>query len=494
MVAPSTNLALLMDTGDLSSAEAQMLGKMRAQLGQARRSNEQKYTLYEGKHKARNLDIAVPPHLADLEVFVGTPGIVVDVLAERIEWDGWSVLSGDSAALDEAYVDNALEVEQARQSVDSLICGTSFVGVGTGNEDLFEPDVVVAAESPMETTVLWDSRRRTEAGALTQRRDPVTNVITAELLYTPNATITMPRSADGRSIDIGRDDHNLGVVPIVQFPNRERPSDIRGRSEITPPVRYATEAIGRTLLGMEINREFYTAPQRYGLGVDPAQFGIDENTSAGEKLVKQWNVAMSRMNFIPAPENPGDPMPQVGQFTPAPPTPYIEQVKHYLQHVSAESAIPWNYLGFATDNPPSADAVRVLESRLVKRALLRQRMWTRAWRQVAYLILKHRDPSTTFASVSGISPNWCNPATPTPASDADRATKLVGAKILDPQSKVTMREVGLSERTQKQIEQERRQGTAAALVERLAASPVQEVPAPPHGAATPELTDANRGG
>ncbi|MBA0047724.1 phage portal protein [Mycobacteroides sp. LB1] len=492
MVAPSTDLARLMDSGDLTAAAAQMLGKMRSQLGQARRVNEKKYTLYEGRHQARNLDIAVPPHLADLEVFVGTPGIVVDVLAERIEWDGWSVLGGDSAVLDDAYRDDALDVEQARQAVDSLICGTSFVGVGTGDADLFEPDVVVSAESPMDATVLWDSRRRTESAGLIQRRDPVTSVVTAEVLYTPQATITLPRGSDGRSVDVQRDTHNLGVVPMVQFPNRERPSDIRGRSEITPPVRYATEAIGRTLLGMEINREFYTAPQRYGLGVDPAQFGIDEHTSAGEKLVKQWNVAMSRMNFIPAPENPGDPLPQIGQFTPAPPTPYIEQVKHYLQHVSAESAIPWNYLGFSTDNPPSAAAVRVLESRLVKRALLRQRMWTRAWRQVAYLIMKHRDPSATFASVSGVSPNWCNPATPTPASDADRASKLVGSKILDAQSKVTMREVGISERDQKLIEQERRQGTVTKLIDRLATSPVQEVPPPPQGA-EPDLVDANRG-
>lgn len=491
MVAPPADLARFMDTGELSGQEVQYLGRLRSQLAQARRANEKKYTLYEGKHKARNLDIAVPPHLADLEVFVGTPGIVVDVLAERVEWDGWSVLDGDSTVLDEAYRDNALEVEQARQAVDSLICGMGFVSVGTGDQELNEPAVVVGAESPMETTVLWDSRRRIEAAGLIQRRDPLTAAVTTEVLYTPQATVTLPRGGDSRVTEVQRDDHNLGVVPIVQFPNRERPSDIRGRSEITPPVRYATEAIGRTLLGMEINREFYTAPQRYGLGVDPAQFGIDENTPAGEKLVKQWNVAMSRMNFIPPPEQ-GDPMPEVGQFTPAPPTPYIEQIKHYLQHVSAESAIPWNYLGFATDNPPSADAVRVLESRLVKRALLRQRMWSRAWRQVAYLIIKHRDPQATMAAVSGVAPNWLNPATPTPASDADRVSKLIASDVLEPNSKVTYREVGISEADQKIMGQERRQNTVTKLVDRLSNSPVQEVPPPPQGV-TPELVDANRG-
>lgn len=99
MVAPPADLARFMDTGELSGQEVQYLGRLRSRLAQARRANEKKYTLYEGKHKARNLDIAVPPHLADLEVFVGTPGIVVDVLAERVEWDGWSVLDGDSTVL-----------------------------------------------------------------------------------------------------------------------------------------------------------------------------------------------------------------------------------------------------------------------------------------------------------------------------------------------------------------------------------------------------------
>jgi hypothetical protein len=41
-----------------------------------------------------------------------------------------------------------------------------------------------------------------------------------------------------------------------------------GRSEITKPIRYYTDAAARTLLGLEVNREFYNAPQRIGLNVD----------------------------------------------------------------------------------------------------------------------------------------------------------------------------------------------------------------------------------
>ncbi|AMU58408.1 portal protein [Mycobacteroides abscessus] len=470
-------------TPELSAHEQTLLGKLRTQLDTARVANAKKYRFYEGVHKAQNLDIAVPPHLADLDVHIGIPGIVVDVLAERIEWDGWTSTAdgGDLYGLDEVYRDNAIDVEQARNTVDSLICGVGFVAVGTGRPENGEPAVLVTAESPMEATTLWDPRRRVVSAGLVQRRDPLSpTTITAEVLYLPNSTVQLARGEDGK-LTVTRDDHNLGTVPLVPFPNRERPSDIRGRSEITAPIRYYTEAVGRTMLGMEINREFYTAPQRYGLGVDPEQFGIKDDSAPGEVLRQQWKVAMSRMNFIPGPENPGEPMPQVGQFTPAPPTPYIDQVKHYMQHVSAEGAIPWNYLGFQTDNPPSADAVRVMESRLIKRALLRQRMWTRAWRQVALLALLHTNPGFDRSLIANIEPNWLDPTTPTPAAQADATTKLVAAQILPADSTVTRRRVGLSQSEQRQLDVDRRAATTSTLVDKLLAQPPATVPAPPAG-------------
>lgn len=464
------------DAVDLTAAETLLLGKLRQQLEMARIANAKKYTLYEGNHKARNLDIAVPPHLADVEIHVGAPGIVVDVLAERIEWDDWTTTGTDLLGLDAIYRDNELEVEQARQTVDSLICGVSFVTVGTGNPAAWEPEVLITAESPMNATVLWDNRSRRAVAGLVQKRDPVTTLVASETLYLPDSTVTLTRGTDVTSVTVSRDPHGLGVVPMVPFVNRERPSDTRGRSEITPPVRYYTEAIGRSLLGMEIHREIFTAPNRYGLGVDPKAFGLDPDTPRGARIVKQWDVAMSKMNFIPGPKNPGDQMPVVGQFPSSPPTPYIDQIKHYLQHLSAESSVPWNYWGFATENPPSADAVRVLESRLVKRALLRQRMWTRAWRQVAFLALLHKTPGIKFAQVADISPNWKDPATPTPGAAADSVSKLVGSKILPETSKVTMRRAGISEAEIAEVERDRRAGATSSLVDKLTRPAVPPAP------------------
>ncbi|MCH5645153.1 phage portal protein [Gordonia sp. ABSL49_1] len=391
------------------------------------------------------------------------------MLAERIGWDGW-LFTGSGGIGDElarVFTDNALDVEQSAVTLDALIAGMGFVAVGTGTDG--EPDVLVTGESPDSCTGLWDPRARRDRAALAQTYDG--RVLTGESLYLPNQTIVLEYTSDGRATIVDRDVHNLGRVPVVRFANQERTSKKRGRSEITPPIRYYCDATARTLLGMEINREFYTAPQRYGLGVDPEQFGITQDMPKSERVRKGWEASMVRMNFIPY-DDENDVMPQVGQFTPAPPTPYLEQIKGYAQRIASAAGIPHTYMGFTTDNPPSGDSIRMLESRLTRRAAFRQRMFGRSWREVARLVLmmQSADGSIDEDAFARIAVNWQDPSTPTPAADADRTVKLVGAKVLPANSDVTYREAGFSEVDIKQLEQDRRSATVRSVVSNLAAA------------------------
>ena len=464
----------------LSDDEKLVLGKLRNQLANAQRVNAAKTQYYEGWHKARNLEIAVPPTLADLDVFVGYAGTVVDVLAERIAWDMWKA-EGPSqylTSLNTVYAENFLDVEQSQVTVDSLVAGVSFVTVGIGADD--EPDLLVTGESPNAATVLWDSRKRRVSAGLSQTRDDA-GIVQMETLYLPNSTIRLQRKDMLSRVEIvGRDDHNRGRVPMVRFPNRERASDKFGRSEITKPIRYYTDAAARTLLGMEINREFYTAPQRYGLGLDPAQFGIDPDQPRSERVRKGWEASMSRMLFAPYNDDVGDRgvMPQLGQFAAAPPTPYIEQNKHYALLIASEAGIPPNSMGFTSQNPPSGDSIRALEVRLTKRAEFRQRMQGRAWMEVAYLALLWRDGAVDRGEFAKLAVNWLDPSTPTPAADMDEAVKGVGAGIYPPDSVITYRKVGLSEKDQAQIAVDKRRGSVSSVMDRLsgAAQAAQQDP------------------
>ncbi len=168
------------------------------------------------------------------------------------------------------------------------------------------------------------------------------------------------------------------------------------------------------------------------------------------------------------------------EFRPAPPTPYIEQIKAYSQLLAAESGIPAPYLGFVTDNPSSADSIRQQEYRLVKRAERRQKSFGLAWREVAYLALLLRDGGVDPQVFREVGVKWRDASTPTRAAAADEASKLIPIGVLPPDSTVTYDRLGLSPQEQQQLERDRRRGGAKSLVDQLTASPPQaSVPAPP---------------
>lgn len=368
--------------------------------------------------------------------------------------------------LDEIYAANALDVEAPLGQLDALIAGTAFVTVGTGDRDLDEPEILVTAESPSDCTTIWDHRRRMDTAGLSRTVGP-TGRIEMETLYLPGTTISLERNDQGRMVVVDRDETGRDRIPVSRLVNRARTSRKGGRSELTGAVRYLTDAAVRTLLGMEVNREFYTTPQRWLMGADMSVF-TDED---GNK-VDAWSAIAGLMLSMPRPfdeetETYGE-LPQVGQFTPAPPTPYIDQVRSYAMLLAAEVGIPASYLGYATDNPASADAIRAGETRLIQRSLRRQRGFTQGWRHVAYNALLWRDGKVDLDKLARVQPNWDNPATPTPQAAADEATKLISSGVLLPDSDVTYQRVGLTAIERDKLRSEKRRARATQLVRDLA--------------------------
>ncbi|QXW04019.1 phage portal protein [Rhodococcus globerulus] len=452
--------ALAMRTLTLSEDEERLVGQLRGQIRKFANRNKLKNDFYEGKQITRQLDIAVPPGLKDLAISMGWPGTAVDVLEERLDLLGWTSVQ-DLMGLDDVFRENSLGVEAGRGHLDALITGTDFITVGRGDTDYGEPEVLITVESASSATALRNYRTRRLDSALSQTRGE-NGAVEMETLYLPNSTICFQRNERTKKLDVvSRDDHNAGRVFMARLVNRDRASDLEGRSEITRPVMYYTDAAIRTMLGMEINREFYTAPSRYALGAEPEQFGVNENSTQAERTAAGWNAAMGRFNIIPRTED--GQMPTIGEFKPAPPTPYSDQVKMYSQLLSAETGIPSTYLGFFTDNPASADSIRQAEYRLVKRAERRQGTFGQGWREVAYLSLLARDGKVNADEFRKIGVRWRDASTPTRAATADAGQKLVAAEILRKDSPVTYDYMGFSEQDQLRLQEENRLALASEL-------------------------------
>lgn len=438
--------------------EQQLLKRLRGQIDSHRLTNKSKHDYYEACQSIKHLDIAVPRVLADIGTAVGWGGTVVDVIDERIDFLGWVNADGQLDGLDDIAIDNDLKVESGFAQIDSLTTGTSFVSVGN-DEDGRQ---LISVESSDSATVIWDYRKRRSIAGLSQTYDDWGRVV-METLYTQDANVTFERDQDTRAMVVtDRDQHNMGRCFMTRLPNRSRPKQREGRSEITRAVRYYTDAAVRTALGMEVNREFYTAPQRMVLNAKPEDFGVTKDMTQGQKFLKGLSVAMGMVNIIPP--SPDDTHPvSVVEFKPAPPTPYIEQIKAYSVLVSAETGMPVEYFGFTTDNPPSADSIRQREYRLVKRASRRIGSFGMGWKEVGLLSLLARDGDADIDFMRRLRCEYADPSTPTRAATADEISKLIAAKVLVPDSAVTYRRVGLDEMDQVELEADKRKQEAKDL-------------------------------
>ena len=418
------------------------------------RKNHVLENYYEGKNRLKDLNISIPPSLKLVDSVVGWAGTAVDVLEERLDFEGYI---NDNFGLSEIYQANELDLESSLGHKDALIYGTGFVFVGKGRDG--EPDPLITIESPKKATAVYDMRTRRISAALLTTRDDHGNIVTGSL-YLPDQTIYF-EAYERTFVETFRDVHNLGRVPVAPLVNNPRSGDPDGRSEITKAVRSYVDSAMRTLLGAEVAREFYSAPQRYILGADESVF-----QDADGNPINPWSVIQGRVLGVPYNEDENV-MPQVGQFSANSPAPYFEQIRQYAQLIAAETAIPSSYLGFQTDNPSSADAIRQMEARLVKRAERRQRQFGRTWSEVAKLALLVRDGEIP-AEIGSVRPVWRDAATPTRAAAADEAVKLIQAGVLTPDSDITYNRIGLSESDKTVLKSEKAASQASALVANLA--------------------------
>ena len=436
----------------LSDVEQESLDEMLATITARSGRNTMRRRLYDARNRVRDLGISIPPQLKNVEVAIGWPGMVCDVLEERLDWDSFTVGgSEEDLGVDEIVDQNQLDVEAGMAHIGSLIYGVSFLTVGSGADG--EPNPLVTVESPMNATLIWDPRLRRATAGIAFANENETGS-----LYFPNETLSV--ELDGSRWRVtGRDRHNLGRVLMARMPNRPDVGRVWGRSEITPAIVGHSESAVRTLLGAEVAREFYGSPQRYLLGADETAFEDgDGNMKTG------WEAVMGVLLAIPDPDDDPERRPTIGDFKASSPTPYLDLIRGYAQLVAAEAGMPASYLGFATDNPSSADAIRAGEARLVKRAERRQRVFGAAWTEAMRLALMVRDSTTDVPTPK---PIWRDASTPTRAAAADEAVKLVTAGILPADSEVTLERLGLSETEKVRVLSDRRRADGSQVLEAL---------------------------
>ncbi|HVK26667.1 MAG TPA: phage portal protein [Actinokineospora sp.] len=144
-----------------------------------------------------------------------------------------------------------------------------------------------------------------------------------------------------------------------------------------------------------------------------------------------------------SPKSPKDDGVSVGQFPEADLSNFHNTLNALARLTASLSGLPPHFLGYATENPASADGIRSSEGRHIKRAERRQRSFGDGWEQVMRLVLLVRDGRIP-AEALRMEAMWMDAATPTFAAQADAVTKLYGADKLLPR-RASRRALGYSD-------------------------------------------------
>lgn len=325
-----------------------------------------RYEFYEMKNIVYDLGISTPP---DLRWWMGTLGWcakAVDSLADRLVFREFS---DDTYNMNEIFQQNNQDIMVDSAILGSLISSCDFIYI-TSDQDGFPRMKVI------------------DGYHATGELDPVTNMLTEgyamlewdtndkpilEAYLLPGATYIFEK---GKLVNVvtNRAPYPL-LVPMINRPDAARPF---GHSRISRACMSIVSSAVRTAKRSEIASEFFSFPQRYILGMD----------ESAEKLDK-WKITMSSLLRVDKDQD-GD-HPVVGQFQQQSMTPHSEQLKMFAGLFAGETGLTLDDLGFPSQNPSSAEAIKASHETLRLIARKAQRDFGVGLKNAGYLAACLRD-------------------------------------------------------------------------------------------------------
>lgn len=428
---------------------------------------------YLGVQDVPSLGISVPPELKALVSIMGWAQSGVDAVTERLHAQGFRLPSATTtdADLQSIWQANNLDDEQTLVHEDALVFGTGYVVVGKRDDDDAPP--LITIESPLTMTAVYDGRRRATACAL-QRwtdTDPTSEFFRRErlALYMPDATIHLVRDVNGGAMQVvDRDDHELGIVPVVMFTNNRRAGDAGG-SEITQAWRNTINRGCRAQSRLELTSEFFAAPKMIILGATEEDF---QNADGSKKSA--WETYIGRVLGLQRAEDGS--VPTVERFSSESPDGLIKVVDQESRNMAGLTGLPPHYLGIFSDgNPASADAIRMGDFRLKMKADRKTVAYGNSWEQVMRLALLVRGGELPDDADS-IETDWAYTGIPTPTADTDAVTKQVSVGMVPPTSDVALAKVGYSAVERERIANEARRHAGMNALDRILTTAEQSAP------------------
>lgn len=423
--------------------------------------NRQLTHWYRGKEIVGSLGIGVSLEFNQLETVVGWPGTVVDKLIRRRTVDYLEVVGNDEMTERLAGVleRNEFAMESRILHIDKSVQGLAFNVVARNG------DLTVSLPMPA-TRMTCDYDRATRTVTAAAAWDPPSSdgVNRQATLYLPERTVVVEHYGS-RFIVLEEYPNLSGVVPVDRFVNRPWSGRLWGSSNITPAVLSITKRAVRTLMATEVMREFFAAPMRYAMNIDPGAF-VDENGQPIPAWETYWGKFIAAVGAES--EDGNIAKPEIGQLPAASPAPLIDLIKMDSQLLATEVGMPPSMFGFVTENPPSGDALKGYESDMEFTAKQDNATDGVQWASVGRKILLAEGYRAD--EIPQIRTVWKSVSTETPAATTDAVVKQIQVGALAPDSDVTREKLGYSREESRRIAADLRRARAADRVAQLAAA------------------------
>ncbi len=347
-------------------AENKGIDYLRSKLSARRTRVLMRYKYYEMKNALNDFNLVIPTEFSYFKEVLGWCGKSVDSLADRLIWREFR---DDNFDLNNIYRMNNSDVLFDSAILSALISSCCFLYI-SADEDGF-PRIQVIDGGNATGIINPITNLLTEGYAVLSRDD--SNRPTLEAYFTEESTTYYPKNEQPYTIQNPAPAPLL--VPIIYRPDAVRPF---GHSRISRACMNIMQGALRTLKRAEISAEFYSFPQKYVLGL-----------SQDAEPMDKWQATISAFIQINKDED-GD-HPVVGQFQQQSMSPYTEQLRTFAALFAGETGLTLDDLGFVTDNPSSAEAIKASHENLRLAARKAQRTFGSGFLNAGYLAACVRD-------------------------------------------------------------------------------------------------------
>lgn len=341
---------------------------LRAKLNRVRARGMVRYSYYEQKHSHLARTVAIPAQVADrYRTKLGWCTSAVDQLAYRLVVDGFS---NDNYNIADIFKVNNADILFSSAVLGALITSCDFVYIiPQGDGEIPKMQIIDGTNA---TGIIDPVTCILKEGYAVLERDPDTDSVISESYFIPGK-IYVINGDDVTEIDVPG--NAVALVPVVYKPDSKR---WFGHSRISRACMQSQDEAEDAMMMIKALSDVAAWPQKYVLGLSESAQDIDSIRAS----------ISSMLDFRK--DEDGD-KPTVGQFPQMTLDSHLNAYKLMASKFSGETGLTLDDLGYVSENPSSAEAIKAAHETLRVTAANAQRDFAVGFLNAGYTAACIRD-------------------------------------------------------------------------------------------------------